>query len=58
VVVNIKDVRKCRDSVELNEFVERYFAEGNSHGDTINSIYWRLYEEWKKSLKKKPARML
>jgi hypothetical protein len=57
LLLNIRDVRKCRDSFELNQFIEKYIAEGNSLGESFDSIYLRLFEEWKKSLKSKPARM-
>jgi hypothetical protein len=56
-MLNIRDVRKCRNSSELNDFIEKYIAEGNSSNGSVDSIYWRLFEEWKKSLKEKPARM-
>ena len=54
---NIRDVRKCRNSLELNDFVEKYISEGNSQNESVDSIYWSLFEEWKKSLKKKPTIM-
>ena len=57
MLLNIRDVRKCRNSLELNDFIERYIAEGNSQDESVDSIYWSLFEEWKKSLKKKPASM-
>ena len=57
-MLNIRDVRKCRNSLELNDFVEKYIAERNSQDESVASIYWTLYEEWKKTLKKKPTRML
>jgi hypothetical protein len=57
LLMNIRDVRKCRDSLELNQFIEKYIAEGNSSGESFDSIYLRLFTEWKKSLKNKPARM-
>ncbi len=55
LLLNIKDVRKCRNSLELNDFVEKYISEGNSQNESVDSIYWSLFEEWKKSLKKKPS---
>jgi hypothetical protein len=58
LLLNIKDVRKCRNSLELNDFIEKYIAEGNSRDESVDSIYWSLFEEWKKSLKKKPTNML
>ncbi len=58
MLLNSRDVRKCRDSLELNDFVEKYIAEGVSQDETVDSVYWGLYEEWKKTLKKKPARKL
>jgi hypothetical protein len=58
LLLNIKDVRKCRNSLELHDFIERYIAEGNSQDQSIGSIYWSLFEEWKKTLKKKPTSML
>ena len=54
-MLNIRDVRKCRNSLELNDFVEKYIAEGNSQDESVDSIYWSLFEEWKKTLKKKPT---
>ena len=57
LLLNIKDVRKCRNSLELNDFIERYIAEGNLQVESVDSIYWSLFEEWKKTLKKKPSRM-
>lgn len=57
LLLNIRDVRKCRNSLELNDFVEKYISEGNSQNESVDSIYWSLFEEWKKSLKKKPASM-
>jgi hypothetical protein len=57
LLLDIKDVRKCRNSLELNDFIERYIAEGNSQHENVGSIYWSLFEEWKKTLKKKPNRM-
>lgn len=57
-LLNSRDVRKCRNSFELNNFVEKYIAEGNSHDETVDSVYWTLYEEWKKTLKRKPTRIL
>ena len=58
LLLNIEDVRKCRNSLELNDFVERYIAEGTSQDESVDSIYWSLFEEWKKTLKKKPTSML
>jgi len=58
LLLNIKDVRKCRNSLELNDFIERYIAEGNSQNESADNIYWSLFEEWKKTLKKKPTSML
>jgi len=57
LLLNIKDVRKCRNSLELNTFIERYIAEGNSKDESVDSIYWSLFEEWKRALKKKPMSM-
>jgi hypothetical protein len=57
-LLNVSDVRKCRNSLELNDFIEKYVAERNSSNDNFDSIYWHLFEEWKKTLKKKPTRML
>jgi hypothetical protein len=56
-LLNIRDVRKCRNSLELNDFVEKYISEGNSQNESVDTIYWSLFEEWKKSLKKKPTSM-
>ena len=58
LLLNIKDVRKCRNSLELNDFIERYIAEGNSQNESVDNIYWSLFEEWKRTLKKKPTSML
>jgi hypothetical protein len=58
LLLNIWDVRKCRNSLELNDFIEQYVAEGNSSNESFDSIYWNLFEEWKKTLKSKPTRML
>ena len=58
VLLNIKDVRKCRNSLELNDFIEKYIAEGNSQDESIDSTYWSLFEEWKRTLKKKPTSIL
>jgi hypothetical protein len=58
LLLNIRDVRKCRNSLELNDFIEKYIAEGNSHDESIDSTYWSLFEEWKRALKKKPTSML
>lgn len=58
MLLNIKDVGKCRNSLELNDFIEKYIAEGNSQDESIDSIYWSLFEEWKRTLKKKPTSML
>jgi hypothetical protein len=58
LLLNIKDVRKCRNSLELNDFIERYIAEGNSQDESVNTIYWSLFEEWKRTLKKKPTSVL
>lgn len=57
-MLNVRDVRKCSNSLELNDFIEKYIAEGNSQGESYDSIYWSLFEEWKKTLKKKPTHML
>jgi len=57
-LLNIKDVRKCRNSLELNDFIEKYIAEGNAQNESVDSIYWSLFEEWKKTLKQKPTSML
>ncbi|MGA2310497.1 MAG: hypothetical protein ABSG57_13240 [Candidatus Bathyarchaeia archaeon] len=58
LLLNFKDVRKCRNSVELNEFIEKYAAQGNPSSESFDSIYWNLFEEWKKALKAKPGRTL
>jgi hypothetical protein len=58
LLLNVRDVKKCRNSLELNDFIEKYIAEGNSSDESFDSIYWHLFEEWKKTLKKKPVRML
>ena len=57
-MLNFKDVRKCRNSIELNEFIEKYAAQGNLSNESFDRIYWSLFEEWKKTLKKKPTSML
>ena len=54
LLLNFKDVRKCRNSVELNEFIEKYAAQGNSSNESFDNIYWNLFEERKKALKAKP----
>lgn len=56
-MLDSRDVRKCKNALELNDFIEKYIAEGNSRGETVDGVYWRLFEEWKRTLKKKPARM-
>jgi hypothetical protein len=56
LLLDIKDVRKCRNSLELNDFIEKYIAEGDLANESFDSIYWNLFEEWKKTLKRKPAR--
>jgi hypothetical protein len=58
LLLNIRDVRKCRNSSELNDFIEKYIAEGNSQNESIASTYWSLFEEWKRALKKKPTSMV
>ena len=58
LLLNFKDVRKCRNSVELNEFIEKYAVQRNSSNESFDSIYWNLFEEWKKALKAKPRRTL
>ena len=57
-MLNIRDVRKCRNSLELNDFIEKYVAERNPLNESYNSIYWNLFEEWKRTLKRKPAHTL
>lgn len=54
-MLNIRDVKKCRNSLELNDFIEKYVAERNSSNESYNSMYWNLFEEWKRTLKRKPA---
>ena len=54
LLLDIRDVRKCRNSLELNAFIERYAAEGNVLNESFDRIYWSLFEEWKRSLKSKP----
>ena len=56
MLLDIRDIRKCKNSLELNDFIEKYVAQGNSSKESFDSIYWNLFEEWKKSLKNKPAR--
>jgi len=56
LLLSMKDVRKCRNSLELNNFIEKYIAERNSPNESFNSTYWTLFEEWKKTLKDKPLR--
>ena len=56
LLLNFKDVRKCRNSIELNEFIEQYAAQDGSN-ESFDTIYWNLFEEWKKALKAKPASM-
>ena len=58
LLLNIRDVRKCRNSLELNDFIEKYIAEGNSQNESVDSTYSSLFEEWKRTLKKKPTSML
>ena len=58
MLLNFKDVRKCRNSIELNEFIEKYAAQGNPPNESFDAIYWNLFEEWKRSLKAKPTRAL
>jgi hypothetical protein len=58
LLLDIRDVRKCRNSLELNDFIEKYIAEGNSQDGSIDRTYWNLFEEWKRALKKKPTSML
>ena len=57
LLLNFKDVRKCRNSLELNEFIEKYAAQGGLSNESFDTIYWNLFEEWKKALKAKPASM-
>jgi len=57
-LLNIRDVKKCRNSLELNDFIEKYVAERNSSNESYNSMYWNLFEEWKRTLKRKPAHTL
>jgi hypothetical protein len=57
LLLNTGNVRKCRNSSELNNFIEKYVAELDSSDESFNTIYWRLFEEWKKTLKNKPARL-
>lgn len=54
-MLNIRDARKCKNALELNEFIEKYVAERNSSNESFSSIYRRLFEEWKNSLKSKPT---
>jgi hypothetical protein len=54
-LLSMKDVRKCKNSLELNDFIEKYVAERNSPDDSFDTIYWNLFQEWKKTLKRKPA---
>jgi hypothetical protein len=56
-MLNARDVRKCKNSLELNQFIEKYIAERNSSNESFGSIYWSLFEEWKNSLKSRPARL-
>jgi hypothetical protein len=56
LLLNIRDIRKCKNSLELNDFIEKYIAQGNPSNESFDSIYWNLFEEWKKSLKNKPGR--
>jgi hypothetical protein len=58
LLLNSRDVRKCKNSLELNEFIEKYAAEGNMSNESFDSIYWTLFEEWKRGLKTKPSRKL
>ncbi len=58
LLLNIQDVKKCKNSSELNDFIEKYIAEGNSSDESVDSIYWHLFEEWKKTLKKKPVKWM
>jgi len=55
-LLDMRDVRKCKNSLELNNFIEKYIAERHSSKESFDSMYWNLFEEWKKSLKNKPAR--
>jgi hypothetical protein len=57
-LLNFKDVRKCTNSIELNEFIEKYAAQGNQSNERFDTIYWNLFEEWKRALKAKPPRAL
>jgi hypothetical protein len=56
LLLDIRDIRKCKNSLELNDFIEKYVAQGNPSKESFDSIYWNLFEEWKKSLKNKPGR--
>ena len=56
LLLDIRDIRKCKNSLELNDFIEKYIAQGNSSNKSFDIIYWNLFEEWKKSLKNKPPR--
>jgi hypothetical protein len=56
LLLDIRDIRKCKNSLELNDFIEKYIAQGNPSKESFDSIYWNLFEEWKKSLKNKPVR--
>ena len=54
LLLNFKDVTKCRNSIELNEFIEEYAAQGGFSNESFDTVYWNLLEEWKKALKAKP----
>jgi len=38
----------------LNEYIERYTAKGNQSNEKFDTIYWNVFEEWKRALKDKP----
>lgn len=57
LLLNSRDVRKCKNCLELNDFIEKYVAEGNLSNESFDNIYWNLFEEWKRGLKTKPSRM-
>jgi len=56
--LNFKDVRKCRNSAELNELIEKHVGQGNPSKESFREICWNLFEEWKKALKAKLGSIL
>lgn len=48
-MLNFDDVKNCKTTEILNEFIRQYLNERNLKGEQRKKTYWALFYAWKES---------